>query len=59
MFRIRVIDRGTGMNVSAVKQMCRVGTSYHQDKARRREIEAWNLEQLRQQQLKEARECNE
>lgn len=39
-FRIRVIDRGTGMSVDTVKQMCRVGTSYHQDKARRREIEA-------------------
>ncbi len=39
-FRVRVIDRGTGMNVDTIKQMCRVGTSYHQDKARRREIEA-------------------
>lgn len=39
-FRIRIIDRGTGMSVDTVKQMCRVGTSYHQDKARRREIEA-------------------
>ncbi len=39
-FRVRIIDRGTGMSVDTVKQMCRVGTSYHQDKARRREIEA-------------------
>lgn len=38
--RIRVIDRGTGMSVDTVKQMCKVGTSYHQDKARRREIES-------------------
>lgn len=38
--RIRVIDRGTGMSVDTVQQMCKVGTSYHQDKARRREIEA-------------------
>ena len=39
-FRIRVIDRGTGMNADTVKQMCNVGASYHQDKARRREIES-------------------
>ena len=39
-FRIRVIDRGTGMNADTVKQMCNVGVSYQQDKTRRREIES-------------------